>query len=343
MRVRLHLVAPVAAALAIGACADAGTPTSPSAAVAPTAAPVRGDRLATVELEGGAPALYIQNADGTGRVRVRFEHVSDHVIGNYSPRQLPVTDQTIRRIPRMKWSPDGRYLAVIVSPATEALQVVLVSADGRALRTVSPNGQYLWGDVEWSPDSRRIAYALATGPYGLGSELLVTDIGADKITQITTGARLSGYDTFRFDASGQRLLFTERLGWADDGINGLARISSVDLATRTVVQGETVIGEAQGFARDGSWGLFIRWAGQGQELFRRATDGTETVLASGDLANAVVLEGDEEAVLISADPADPSGATRAFDVIGLATPKDIRAKLPTAPSTIWAALSHAGS
>jgi Tol biopolymer transport system component len=125
-------------------------------------------------------------------VRVHFDHVSNHVTGNYSPRQLPVTDETIRAMPRVKWSPDGRYLTVIVARSTEALQVVLVSADGRALRTVSPNSQYLWGDVEWSPDARRIAYIVATGPYGSRPDLFVTDLGADRVTRVTTGSRLSG-------------------------------------------------------------------------------------------------------------------------------------------------------
>ena len=339
MRLRLQFPACTAVLLTLGACADAGDPIAPAPAAAETATGARGgDRLATVEWEGSTPMLYLQHADGSERVRVHFEHVSNHVTGNYSPRQLPVTDETIRAIPRMKWSPDGRFLAVVVAPSTEALQVVLVSADGRALRTVSPNSQYLWGDVEWSPDGRRIAYIMATGPYGSRPDLFITDLGADQVTRVTTGSRLSGYDAVRFDASGQRVYFTERLGWADDGINGLARLASVDLNGGTVTTADTVVGEPQGLPRDGSWALFMRWSAVNpgvRELFRRSADGSETVLASGDLRQAVVLEGDREALL---DATLPKDGAESYSVIGLDQPDDVRLTLRTQPATTWAAL-----
>ncbi|HEU4564234.1 MAG TPA: hypothetical protein VFS05_06290 [Gemmatimonadaceae bacterium] len=344
MRLRLSLSVPAAAVLALGACADNGTLTAPHAPSTLTAAAAPGgDRVATIEWEGSTPALYVQNLDGSGRVRVRFEHVSSHVTGNYSPRQLPVTDATIRRFTRMRWSPDGRYLAVIVAPSSEALQVVLVTADGRALRTVSPNSQYLWGDVEWSPDSRRIAYIMATGPYGLLPDLFVTELGPDRVTRVTTGAKLSGYDVMRFDASGQRLYFTERLGWAPDGMNGLARLASVDLASGAVVTGDTVVGEPQALPRDGSWALFVRWSATtpgARELVRREADGSETILATGDVAGAGIVEGDEEAVV---GFWDPNAAGPSFMVMGLEQPDDVRAKLSTTSTTQWAALWRAGS
>jgi hypothetical protein len=339
MRLRLRITASTAVLLTLGACADAGEPTSPTPAVLAAAARApQGDLLATVEWEGGTPMLYLQRADGSARVRVRFEHVSDHVTGNYSPRQLPVTDESIRAIPRMKWSPDGRYLAVIVAPSTEALQVVLVSADGRALRTVSPNSQYLWGDVEWSPDARRIAYIMATGPYGMAPDLFITDLGVDRVTRVTNGSRLSGHDAIRFDASGQRLYFTERLGWAEDGVNGLARLAAVDLTSGTVTIADTVVGEPQGLPRDGSWALFMRASSADpgiRELFRRSADGSEIVLASGALRQAVVLEGDREALL---DATLPKEAAESFSIIGLDQPDDVRLRLPTPPATAWAAL-----
>jgi Tol biopolymer transport system component len=342
MRLRLRFTAGTLVLLALGACADAGGPTSPSPAVlAAEARAPQGDLLATVEWDKGTPMLYLQQADGTGRVRVHFDHVSDHVTGNYSPRQLPVTDETIRAIPRMKWSPDGRFLAVIVAPSTEALQVVLVSADGRALRTVSPNSQYLWGDIEWSPDARRIAYIMATGPYGRLPDLFVTELGIDRVTRVTTGSLLSGHDAVRFDPSGQRLHFTERLGWAEDGVNGLARLASVDLASGAITITDTVVGEPQGRSRDGSWALFMRSSPVDpavRELFRRSADGSETVLASGELRQAVILEGDREALL---DATLPKEAVESFSIIGLDQPDDVRLKLPTQPTTAWAALWQA--
>ena len=340
MRLRLTSLVPFTAALILGGCTDENTLTAPRGTASRALVPSRGgDRLATIEWEGRSPRLYLQNLDGSDRVRVSFEHVSDHVAGNYSPLQLPVTDETLTRITSAKWSPDGRYLAVIVAPASEALQVVLVSADGRALRTVSPNSQYLWGSVEWSPDARRIAYIMATGPFGKLPDIFVTELGRDEVTRVTTGASVSGFDAMRFDASGTRLFFTEHLGWADDGVNFLSRFASVDLATGAIRRGEPVVGEPQGIARDGSWALFIRTASvepNVRELFRLPIPSgaaQPTILATGDLAGANVAGNDDEAVL------SVWGADRAnFAVIGLTQPDDIRAKLPTSPSTTWASL-----
>lgn len=342
MRLGLAPLAPLAALLALGACSDQSTLTAPRTTPSAVLVPSRGgDRLATIEWEGSTPRLYLQNPDGSDRVRVSFAHVSDHVQGNYSPRQLPVTDESLMRITRMKWSPDGRYLAVVVAPASDAMQVVLVSADGRAMRTVSPNSQYLWGDVDWSPDASRVAYIMATGPYGTRPDIFVTELGPDQVTRVTTGARLSGYDAIRFDASGTRILFTEHLGWASDGYNALSRLASVELASGAITRGDEVVGEPQGIARDGSWALFVRTASLSpytRELFRLPLQGGRaTVLASsGDLGGASVAEGGEEAVLSSWTT---DGAT--FSVIGLDQPDDVRAKLPTTPSTTWASLWRA--
>jgi hypothetical protein len=341
MRTRSLVAGIPAAVLAIGACTDGTTSTLPSeAALTAAAGAFQDHRLATIEQEGATPALYLQNADGSGRVRVHFEHVHGHVTGNYSPRLLPVTDATILAIRRAKWSPDGRHLAVIVQPAYDASQVVLVSADGQDIRTVSPNSQYLFGDVEWSPDSRRIAYAMSTGPYALWPDLFVTDLGSDVVRRVTASGRLSGYDAFRFDASGERLAFTEHLGWAADGINVLSRLGAADLGSGTVTYGAELVGEPQGFARDGSWTLLIRWGtgrGAARELVEVPAGGRETVLTSGDLWNAVPLEGDDEALVIAPDPNDPAGAL-SFRIFGLAAPGDERATLPTPPNATWAAL-----
>ncbi len=136
---------------------------------------------------------------------------------------------------------------------------------------------------------------------------------------------------------GQRLSFTERLGWAEDGINGLARLASVDLAGGNVVTADTVVGEPQGIARDGSWALFMRWSATAatRELFRRSADGSETVLASGDLRQASVLEDDTEALLVLTPP---KGSGDSYQLIGLDRPDDVRATLPVGPSTSWAAV-----
>jgi hypothetical protein len=82
----------------------------------------------------------------------------------------------------------------------------------------------------------------------------------------------------------------------------------------------------------------MRWSAVNpgaRELFRRSADGSETVLASGDLRQAVALEGDREALL---DATLPKETTESYSVIGLDQPDDVRLTLRTQPNTTWAAL-----
>jgi dipeptidyl aminopeptidase/acylaminoacyl peptidase len=323
-------------AFAVVACSDRSNPASPvlpgaASPIEAVASPKR-DRLATIEQEGTREVLYLQNADGSDRTRVYFRNVQDHVAGNYS---VPVTDETIRAIRRAKWSPDGQSLAVIVVPAAGVAEVVLVNADGHDLRTVSPNSQYLYGAVEWSPDSRRIAYAMSTGPFALSPDLFVTDLGPDQVTRVTTSGMVGGFDTFRFDPTGQRIHFTERLGYAEDGANGIFRLGLADLTSGVVVRTDTILGEPQGIARGGSSALLLRWnAERVRELVRIALPSrAETVLATGDMLNAVLLEGDAEALVVSPD----LNGARTFRVVGSGAPNDVRTILRTARNVNWAA------
>ncbi len=326
----------------LAACSEPSTPVAPTAPgpaspALETVVSPRGDRLATIEQEGSKEVLYLQNADGSNRTRVHFQNVSDHVDGNYSSSVVPVTDESILAIRRAKWSPDGQNLAVIVVPRIDVAEVVLVGADGRALRTVSGNSQYLFGDVDWSPDSRRIAYAMTTGPL-TRPDLFVTDLGPDRVTRVTTGGMLSGFDTFRFDPTGQRINFTSRLGFADDGVNGLFRLASADLTSGVVVEKETMVGEPQGIARDGSWALLIRRTTENvRELLRVPLAAGAGIVLAGGVSNAVLLEGDREALVASPDPNDRNGLAQTFQIFGVDAPKDVRATLPTGTNVNWAA------
>lgn len=330
----------VAGAAALTACAGENTAVPTGVAAAPSvvqAALSSGDRLATIEWEGSSPKLYLQNADGSDRAQVHFTYVSTHVTGNYPPRLLPVTDESLVSIQRLKWSPDGRQLAVLLMPAFHAAQVVVMTAQGYGIRTVSPNSQTMYGDIEWSPDSRRIGYIMATGPYGLLPDLFVTDLGPDRVTRVTTGGKMSGYDAFRFDASGNRLLFTEHVGWADDGVSVLSRFGTADLTTGQVEYGHNIVGEPQGFARSGEWALFIRDGKGGRQVVKHPIDGgSETILATGpELYNAVVQEGDQEAIVVS--PAGKDGSMT-FNLLGLESPDDWRGEIATPKNAAWIAL-----
>jgi len=176
---------------------------------------------------------------------------------------------------------------------------------------------------------------MTTNPF-TRPDLFMTDLGPDRVKRVTTGGMVTGFDTFRFDPTGQRINFTSRLGFTEDGVNGLFRLASVDLTTGVVEQKETMVGEPQGIARDGSWALLIRrTADNVRELVRvPLTTGAGTVLAAG-VTSAVLLEGDGEALVASGDPS--GGAAQTFRIVGVSAPRDVRATLPTGANVNWAA------
>jgi hypothetical protein len=318
------------AALALAACADAPTaaPALPAALEARGAA-LRRDRLATIEIEGRFPALYFQNADGSGRFRVHFAHVRDRIAGNHPAELLPVRDETIMALGPAKWSPDGRQLAIVVTLGFDQSQVVVMNADGHNMRTASPNGQIILGDVDWSPDSRRIAYTMSTEPNAGHVDLFATDLVKDEVRRLTTKGLFSVWDEYRWDASGSGLHFTEFEGWTADGTSRLSRVNHVTLAGELTGSALQIAGDPQGLARDGSWALVTRWPKEGdgsvRELARvRVGGGEETALDVGSLLYAELLEGDEEAVLVSDDR--DTGA-RLYRVLGARSPADVRATL----------------
>jgi hypothetical protein len=117
-------------------------------------------------------------------------------------------------------------------------------------------------------------------------------------------------------------------------------LASVDLGTGAITFGDDVIGEPQGFARDGSFALFIRTdpTTYVRELVRRPSDGSrETVLATGELGGLSMIEGDQQAVLSSWDK---SGSMQSFTVIGLSSANDVLASLKTDPTTSGAVLKN---
>jgi dipeptidyl aminopeptidase/acylaminoacyl peptidase len=326
----------------LAACSDAPlAPITPVTSVALAAA--GGDRLATIEYEGRTAALYLQNADGSARTRVRFVGVHDRVEGNWSQRLLPTTDETIVALGPAKWSPDGSQLAVVVAVAYDQSQVVVMNADGHNLRIASPNGQIIVGDIDWSPDSRHIAYAMSTLPHAMGVDLFATELATSRVQRLTSDSRFSVFDEYRFDESGRGLWFTQFEGWSDDQRNRVSRVYHVTLGGDITGAEGKVVGNAQGIARDGRWVLAIRlpkgddwWT---QELVRAPLDGAEeVVLASGTLQYAELLERDDEAVLATMDMA--TGAST-FDLYGVSSARDWRGQLAVNPNLASLALFHA--
>ncbi len=337
------------AALLLGvtaACSDAPVAPAPAAPAASAALAVaaRGDRLATIEYEGRSPVLYLQGTDGGARSRVHFRGVYDRVDGNYSQKLLPTNDETLLALGPAKWSPDGRQLAVVASVAYDQSQVFVMNADGHNIRIASPNGQYVIGDIDWSPDSRMIAYAMATLPHAQGVDLFVTDLSTFDILRLTQGGRFGVFDEYRFDESGRGLWFTQFESWTDDQRNRVSRVYHATLAGDITGVGGKIVGNPQGIARDGRWALAMRFPKgddwNTQDLVRTPLDGgEETVLASGTLQYAELLERDDEVVLATMDMS--TGASF-YDVYGVAAPRDWRMQLPVNPNLASLALFRAG-
>ena len=330
LRTRGALLAP--ALLLLGACTD-DPATAPAAAprgAVETAVALKTGRLATIESEGRFPALYVQDEDGKNRLRVRFANVRDRIAGNWPAEMLPVTDDRILALGPAKWSPDGQQLAVVVTLAFDQSQVVVMDADGRNIRTASPNGQIILGDVDWAPDSRRIAYTMSTLPNAQGVDLFVTELGRDAVRRLTTGGRFSVFDEYRFDAAGQGLWFTQYEGRTEDDRNRVSRIYHVSLDG--VLEGvpAKLVGDPQGISRDGQWALALRYVKDSdvaRELVRAPmlAKGEELALAMGDLWYAEMLEGDDEAVLVG-DARGGSGF--GYTRLGVHAADDRRGQLP---------------
>lgn len=300
LRFRGALVAPVL--LVLGACADDVTaPAAPRGVRgAVVASALRTDRLATVEWEGRFPRLYLQDADGANRVRVRFENVHDKIEGNWPAEFLPVNDQSVIAMSNPAWSPDGQQLAVVVSVAYDQSQVIVMNADGRQLRTESINGQVIMGRVDWSPDSRRIAYAMSTQARGQGVDLFVTDLVTERVRRLTTDGRFRAFDRYRWDDAGRGIWFTNFERWSDDGWNAIARVYHATLAGQVTGVPVKLEGDLMAIARDGRWALSVRYDREGNQSLVRLPmheGGEATVLAEGMFTDANLVEGDREAIV----------------------------------------------
>ena len=349
MHLRLKAApAGLALVLALAACSD-DPATAPSAPAVPgtgrgavVATALKTGLLATVESEGRRPALFIQRADGSERFRVRFVNVHDKIPGNWPAEMLPVTDDRILALGPAKWSPDGQQLAVIVTLGFDQSQVVVMNADGRNIRTASPNGQIILGDVDWAPDSRKIAYTMSTRPHAQAVDLFVTDLVKDDVQRITVDGRFGVFDEYRFDAASAGLWYTQFEGWAADGRNRLSRVYHASLAGQVDGVPTKLVGNPQGLSRDGGTALALRYTRDSwsvMEFVRTSlATGEETVLGMGELWYAELLEGDDAAVLVGASRA--TGGVGYF-LVGIGAPDDVRGEVAVPKAAASMALLRA--
>ena len=86
--------------------------------------------------------------------------------GSGSPVRLTSGD---RQVNEAEWSPDGRSLALMTTPATGEYErmvetrVTIVSADGTGARDLIIDKAWTFGSVHWSPDGKSVAF-MATYP-----------------------------------------------------------------------------------------------------------------------------------------------------------------------------------
>ncbi len=300
----------VAAALVGSAACDLGSATAPDSAVVAAA------RVAYVIQEGGRPALYVQNADGTGRTRIHFSGAQS-LPGNLG--DLLVQDDRILALGPLAWSPDGRKLAVVVTLAYDQSELVVLDADGGNAREASLNSQIIMTAPDWSPDGTKLAYGMSTQPRAMGVQLFVTDLAANAWRQVTTGDPVGTPGTdVRWSSDGGTLYLWQTLRTPSLDSDWLSRISAVDPASGgTHVLVDSVAGMVQEVSRTSTWALVLRTVSQpsGQDgvrdLVRRPLVGLgpELKLVEGNLWWARASSDDRGVTVVADADASPSAST----------------------------------
>ncbi len=153
---------------------------------------------------------------------------------------LPYPDWDVR------WSPDGRHLAVTAETTGQDYGIFIVpAAGGEPLQLAAPEGVINAREPEWAPDGRRLAFASdVRGSYAIG----IYELDSRGITWVTD----SNFDdeTPSWSPQGDRLVFLRREG----ATTVLAVAGGQDLATYRVSPG---VHYGPRFTPDGEHVVFV--------------------------------------------------------------------------------------
>jgi Tol biopolymer transport system component len=173
--------------------ADAAGRRAPHRVPLPAAAGAPGRTLGDVQWSPDGPLIaFISNDEVGTHLNVihpdgsSFRRVADGNLGGVS------------------WSPDGSLIA-FASHDDVGTHLNVVHPDGSSLRRVA-DGNPIFGDVEWSPDSKRFAIVLPAGPRS-----------ADVYVVNADGTDLHRIARCRCDLHGPRVDFYESVAWSFDG------------------------------------------------------------------------------------------------------------------------------
>ncbi|MDB4932073.1 MAG: hypothetical protein JWM10_4557 [Myxococcaceae bacterium] len=296
---------------------DAGTPDS---GTPPQARPMR---VAYVQYDAsGRPSLWVQQPDATGRRQLHFTGIVDDVPAQ-DPNAPTVTDEHVRSVHRLAWSPDGVHLAAIVSTAIDQSEVVVLDADAGGGAVVSANGQYVMPALDWSADGGKLAYVMATQPHAGALDLFVTDTRSHRWTRVTTGANLRGLGVqLRFvpDAAAVVVSRVEDQGTSApwDWHQTLLRVDVATGARPTVESAFT--GRVDGMSRDLSAVYMVRnRADGGHALVARgvATSSADATLVDDAAFSSADVTPRDGTLLLTHDASGGAGSAWTYRVLRL--------------------------
>jgi len=261
----------------------------------------------------GRAQLWVQRPDGSERRQVHFTGVVDDV-PDQDPHVPTVTDDHVRGVHRLAWSPDGVHLALVLSTAADQSEVVVFDVDGGSGAVVSANGQYVMPALDWSADGRQLAYVMSTQPRIGGLDLFVTDAAAHRWRRVTSGANLRGLGVqvrFVTDASAVLVSRIEDQGTSApwDWHETLLRVDAATGATAAV--DTTFTGRIDAMSRDLSAVYAVRnRPDDGHKLVSRAaaSGSVETVLIDDAVFVGAAATPHDRALLITSD-ARAAGST----------------------------------